>query len=75
MSNLWAKFAELLPGDPTLIGKVSSHTADGYSILEMPGGGVMKAKGISVTTGKKVFVQGGEVRGEAPELEYFEVDV
>lgn len=75
MANLWAMFTGMLPGDPTLIGTVLSHTADGYSILEMPGGGVMKAKGISVTTGKKVFVQGGEVRGEAPELEYFEVTV
>lgn len=73
MANIWAGFAELVQGDPTLIGTVLSHTADGYSIIEMPGGGVMKAKGTSVQVGKKAFVKAGEVRGEAPGLEYFEV--
>ena len=75
MANIWAGFAELVQGSPTLIGTVLSHTPDGYSMVEMPGGGVVKAKGISVDVGKKVFVQSNEVKSEAPDLQNYEVTV
>lgn len=75
MANLWGIFKDIAAESPTLIGTVLSHTADGYSMVEMPGGGLMKAKGISVDVGKKVFVQSNEIKSEAPDLQNFEVIV
>ena len=75
MANLWAGFAELVQGNPTLIGTVLSHTADGYSMVEMPGGGIVKAKGVLVAVNNKAFIKNEEVTGEAPELQLFEVSV
>lgn len=75
MANIWKLFSDLIPEDPVLIGTVLTHTPDGYSTLATPGGGVVKAKGVSVAIGDKAFIQGGEVRGEAPDLPFYEVTV
>ena len=75
MANLWDIFKDITAESPTLIGTVLSHTADGYSMVEMPGGGVVKAKGVSVEVSKKAFIKNAEVIGAAPELQLFEVSV
>lgn len=75
MANIWKMFSDLIPDDPVLIGTVLTQTPDGYSTLETPGGGIVKAKGVTVAIGNKAFIQGGEVRGEAPDLPFYEVTV
>lgn len=75
MANLWDMFRDITAESPTLIGTVLSHTPDGYSMIEMPGGGIIKAKGTSVDVGKKAFIKNAEVTAEAPDLQSFEVTV
>lgn len=75
MANIWQMFSDLVPGSPTLIGTVLSYTTDGQSIVEMPGGGTVLAKGQGVGIGSKAFVQNGEIKGEAPSLPVYEVTV
>lgn len=75
MANLWDMFREITPEAPLLIGTVLSHTADGYSMIEMPGGGLVRAKGTLVAVNKKAFIQSGEVKSEAPDLSFFEVTI
>ena len=39
----------------------------GIASIELPGGGVLKARG-DATTGQQVFVRGGVIEGTAPNL-------
>lgn len=75
MANIWRIFSDLMPAEPMLVGTVLAHFDDDYSTIEMPGGGVIRARGTGVAIGDKAFVQGGEVRGEAPDLTFYEVTV
>jgi len=74
-SNLYARFARLLPAEQLLIGTVTAHNADGTSTVTLPGGGELRARGQTVAVGSKAFLQGGEITGEAPDLTAYEVEV
>ena len=66
--NIWRTFQELLPADPLLAGEVISHNGDGTSTIELPAGERLRGRGQGVAIGQSAFVQGGEVRGQAPNL-------
>ncbi len=59
--NLYLQFLDLIP--------------EGTSTLELPGGGSLRARGQGVAVGLKAFVQAGEVKGEAPDLQDVTVEV
>lgn len=73
MGNLYTQFRKLLPSDPLLVGTVTAHDSDGYSLVELPGGGGLRVQGQGVAVGSKAFVQGGRVVAEAPALDAVEV--
>ena len=74
--NFWTRFKALLPGDRLDIGTVTAiDPASGISALELPGGGVLTARGTDVPVGSKAFVRAGVIEGPAPDLEYFEIEV
>ena len=75
MSNLWAEFKRLVPGDPLQIGTVDSHNADGTSSITLLGGGSLRARGQSVSVGQKAFVRAGLVEGAAPNLAVEMIDI
>ena len=75
MGNLWSSFSDLVPSSPLLIGTVTSYVGASHSVVEMPGGGIMMAKGQSVGIGGKAFVQNGEIKSAAPDLPVYEVTV
>lgn len=66
--NLWRQFRELLPDDPLLIGEVLVHHDDGTSTVLLIDGGSLRVRGVDVDVGKKAFVRGGVIEGEAPDL-------
>lgn len=66
MPNLFTEFKKLLPNAPLQVGTVLS-SSNGVHDVEMPGGGVLKARG-SATVGQRVFVRDGLVQGTAPSL-------
>ena len=75
MANIWKMFSDLVPEPPILIGTVTSWIGDSHSVVEMPGGGTIIAKGQAVGVGGKAFVQNGEIRSEAPNLPVYEASV
>lgn len=67
-TNPWKKLEGLLPDDPLLVGDVTAQNADGTSTVQLPDNRVIRVRGQSVAVGLKAFVQGGEIRGQAPSL-------
>ena len=70
--NVFRQFIDLLPARPLLVGTVTATDGD-VSTVELPGGGVLRARG-QASVGTKVFVQDGVIQGPAPDLPLF-VDV
>ena len=64
--NLFRQFLDLIPDPALQVGTVASIANDIVSV-EMPGGGVLKARG-EATVGQRVFVRGGAIEGPAPTL-------
>jgi hypothetical protein len=73
MSNAFARLIGLLPGDPLLVGTVTA-IADGVATVELPDGGVLRARG-AASVDDRVFVRAGAIEGQAPALSYVEIDV
>ena len=73
--NLWARFKDLLPSTPLLVGEVLAHNPDGTSTLEAPDGAVFRVRGQGVAGGLHAWVRGGVVEGEAPDLPVYEAEV
>lgn len=66
MHNLYQQFRALLPEPPLQVGTVTAVTG-GVATVQMPGGGLLKARG-TATPGQKVFVRDGVIEAIAPNL-------
>lgn len=66
MHNLYQQFRSLLPDPPLQVGTVIG-TNGGVATVQMPGGGLLKARGIALV-GQKVFVRDGLIEAIAPKL-------
>ena len=66
MLNLFTEFKRLLPNAPLQVGTVVANDNGVFSI-ELPGGGILRARG-NTFVGQKVFVRDGVVQGAAPAL-------
>ena len=64
--NVFRQFIDLLPARPLQVGTVTATDGD-VSTVELPGGGVLRARG-SEPLGVKVFVRDGVIEGAAPSL-------
>lgn len=73
--NLYKKFLELLPRDILLVGEVTAHNSDGTSTIELPDGNLIRARGQSVSVGNNAFIEAGEVKGQAPSLPSYDLEV
>lgn len=67
MSNLLQAFLSLSPGQPLLVGEVSS-IANEIRTVTLPDGSTIAAKG-SGDVGHTVFVRDGQIQGAAPSLD------
>ena len=72
--NLFKQFLDLIPPRPLEVGTVQSIIASGIATIELPGGGVLQARG-EATQGQRVFVRDGLIEGPAPELDYIEGEI
>lgn len=66
MHNLYQQFRALLPEPPLQAGTVTA-VVGGVATVQMPGGGLFKARG-TATPGQKVFVRDGVIEAIAPNL-------
>jgi hypothetical protein len=75
MSNLAQLLGSVLSASrpsARLVGVVAAHGGDGFSFVQLPEGGIVRARGVSVAVGAHAFVLDGVVEGPAPD---YEVDV
>lgn len=66
MHNVFERFRQLLPDPPLQVGTVI-EVGSGVVTVELPGGGVTRARG-SAAVGQKVFLRDGVVEAIAPSL-------
>ena len=66
MRNLYSEFRALIPEAPLQVGTVTQVTG-GVVTLQLPGGGLLKARG-SAGVGQKVFVRDAVIEAIAPNL-------
>ena len=72
--NLFKQFLDLIPPRPLEVGTVQSIISSGIANVELPGGGVLQARG-EATIGQRVFVRDGVIEGPAPDLDYIEGEI
>jgi len=75
MINPWKRLEQLLPQDPLLVGDVIAHNIDGTSTVQLLDGRELRVRGQTVAVGQKAFIQGGEIRGQAPNLAVSQITV
>lgn len=66
MRNPYKLLRDLLPEAPLQVGTVRA-VADGVARIELPGGGLLQARGVA-TVDQRVFVRDGLIEGPAPDL-------
>lgn len=70
MSNIYREFLDLIPARPLEVGDVIA-ISNGVATIELPGGGIIQARG-QATTSQRVFVRDGIIEGPSPTLTYVE---
>lgn len=66
--NLFRQFLDLIPSPQLLVGEiVATIPADGVVVVQLPGGGEIRARGEG-SIGDPVWVRNGVVEGPAPDL-------
>jgi hypothetical protein len=73
MSNLYRRFARLIPGQPVQAGQVAAVNADGCTV-QLPTGDLVRVRG-TATVGDHVYIKGGAIEGPAPALSGVDQDV
>ena len=73
MPNFYKQFKDLLPSDPLLIGEVVAAST-GRVTVQFLDGSLAFARGTGLV-GNKVFIKGGYVQGDAPNLTVVEIEV
>ena len=73
-TNIWQQFKALLPEGVRVVATVKANNGNGTSQAELRDGSVITVKG-EVSVGEKVFIQDGEIKGAAPDLAQYEVEV
>lgn len=73
--SLWKKFQNLQGQSPKKIATVISKDGDEFTVEFKSNGRAVVRSPVIYQVGKSVFVQGGEIIGEAPSLEFAEFEV
>ncbi|MCW7551826.1 hypothetical protein NX722_04055 [Endozoicomonas gorgoniicola] len=74
-TNIWQQFKSLIPEGGRTVVTITANNGNGTSTATLRDGTVVMVKGETVGAGQKAFVQGGEVKGAAPELAQYEAEV
>lgn len=74
-TNIWQQFRALIPEGARVVATIKKHNGNGTCQAELRDGSVITVKGESVSVGEKAFIKDGEIRGIAPDLAHYEVEV
>lgn len=72
MFNFYREFLDLMPQPLLEVGTVKVVNGD-QAIIELPGGGIIHARG-QAAIDDKVWVRDGRIEGKAPTLTYVEAE-
>lgn len=73
--NPWARFQNLLPKVPRLVGDIIAVSSGTYTV-QLPTGGEVQARSqASFSIGQRVFVRDGVIESEAPALTPLTIEV
>ena len=72
-TNLFTAFIELLPSYPLQVATITAIDGE-VARLELPGGGVLTARGTGAL-GDQVFVRDGVIEGLAPSMPFVQVEI
>lgn len=75
MANPWSRFGALMSSGAKAVVTVASVNADGTSTVTLRSGATLQVRGDSVAAGQKAIIQGGEIKGKAPDLPVVSIDV
>lgn len=74
-TNIWQQFKALIPEGVRVVATITANNGNGTSQATLRDGSVITVKGESVGDGEMAFIQDGEVKGTAPGLPQYEVEV
>ncbi|WP_257285648.1 hypothetical protein [Endozoicomonas sp. SESOKO1] len=74
-TNIWQQFKALIPEGVRVVATITANNGNGTSQATLRDGSVITVKGESVGDGERAFIQDGEVKGTAPDLAQYEVEV
>jgi hypothetical protein len=72
-TNFFAAFLDLLPSYPLQVATITAIDGE-VARLELPGGGVLTARGAGAV-GDQVFVRDGVIEGQAPSMPFVQVEI
>ena len=74
-TNIWQQFKALIPEGVRVVATITANNGNGTSQAELRDGSVITVKGELVGVGQQAFIQDGEIKGAAPDLARYEVEV
>ncbi len=74
-TNIWQQFKSLIPEGKRTVVTIIANNGNGTSQAELRDGSVITVKGSLGSLGQKVFVEGGGIKGAAPDLEQYDAEV
>jgi len=74
-TNIWQRFKGLIPAGGQTIVTILANNSNGTSQAQLRDGSIVTVKGEQVAAGQKALVREGEVRGAAPDLSQYEVEI
>ncbi|PIF29427.1 hypothetical protein CLU88_4356 [Acidovorax sp. 56] len=74
--NLFLRFKALQSELPVMTGQILSDVGDGVVRVQMTSGGILQAQNpTGLAVGVRVYVKGGAITGEAPDLPVIRIEV
>ncbi|MGO0306667.1 hypothetical protein ACTL6P_08625 [Endozoicomonas acroporae] len=74
-TNIWQQFKALIPKDVRIVANITAKNGNSTCQAELRDGLVITVKEESVNVGEKAFILDGEIKGTAPNLAEYEVEV
>lgn len=72
-TNVYSAFLALLPSYPLQIATITAIDGE-VALLELPGGGVLTARGVGAV-GDQVFVRDGVIEAKTPDMPFVQVEI
>ena len=75
ITNIWQQFKALIPEGIRVVVTIIANNGNGTSQATLRNGSVITVKGESVSAGTSVFIDKGQIIGQAPNLPSYEAEV